>query len=78
MGTGIVALQRALAGGGFALLSTLAIEAELTAGSVHALHLRDGGLDRELQAVRRGGRPRRSPAAQAFWRWLTTSAAAAN
>ena len=71
-------VKRALAGGGFALLSTLAIESELTAGSLHALHLKEGGLERELQAVRRAGKPRRSAAAQAFWTWLTTSPAAPN
>jgi DNA-binding transcriptional LysR family regulator len=71
-------VKRALAGGGFALLSTLAIESELTAGSLHALHLKEGGLERELIAVRRAGKPRRSTAAQAFWRWLTTSPAAPN
>jgi DNA-binding transcriptional LysR family regulator len=71
-------VKRALAGGGFALLSSLAIESELTAGSLHALHLKEGGLDRELQAVRRAGTRRRSAAAQAFWTWLTTSPAAPN
>jgi DNA-binding transcriptional LysR family regulator len=71
-------VKRALAGGGFALLSTLAIDAELTAGSLRALHLKEGGLERELRAVRRGGRARRSAAANAFWTWLTTSPAAPN
>jgi DNA-binding transcriptional LysR family regulator len=71
-------VKRALAGGGFALLSTLAIETERQAGSLHALHLKEGGLERELQAVRRGPKARRNAAAQAFWRWLTTSPAAPN
>lgn len=71
-------VKRALGKTGFALLSTLAIDAELQAGTLRALHLKEGGLDRELRAVRRGSRARRSAAAQAFWRWLTTSPAAPN
>jgi DNA-binding transcriptional LysR family regulator len=71
-------VKRALGGGGFALLSTLAVDAELTAGTLHALHLREGGLDRELQAVRRAARTRRDPAATAFWTWLTASPGLAN
>ena len=62
-------VKRALEGGGFSLLSRLAIEAELAAGSVHALPLRDGGLHRELRAVRRRGPA--SAATRAFWAWLT-------
>jgi DNA-binding transcriptional LysR family regulator len=61
-------VKRALDGGSFTLLSRLAIEAELAAGTVHALPLRDGGLHRELRAVRRRGRA--SPATTSFWAWL--------
>jgi DNA-binding transcriptional LysR family regulator len=70
-------VKRALAGGGFALLSRLAIEAEEQAGTLHALRLREGGLERELRAVRRQ-RARRGAAATAFWRWLASSPGAAN
>ena len=62
-------VKRALDGGGFSLLSRLVIEAELAAGSVHALSLRDGGLHRELHAVRRRGPA--NAASRAFWDWLT-------
>lgn len=61
-------VKRALASGGFALLSRLAIDAELQAGTIQALSLREGGLERELRAVRRRGRV--PAAAGAFWRWL--------
>jgi DNA-binding transcriptional LysR family regulator len=61
-------VKRALDGGSFSLLSRLAIEAELAAGSVHALPLRDGGLHRELRAVRRRGQA--NAATSAFWNWL--------
>jgi hypothetical protein len=42
----------ALANGGFALLSRLAIQAEQVSGSLHALPVRDRDLTRRLQAMR--------------------------
>jgi DNA-binding transcriptional LysR family regulator len=64
-------LKRALAGGGFTLISRLAIEAEERAGVLVGLPVRGVELGRELRAIRRR-RPAPSPAARAFWRWLAT------
>lgn len=63
-------LKRALAGGGFALMSRLALTAEVQAGTPHVLSIRDLDLSRELRAVRDAGR-RSSAGTAAFWRWLT-------
>lgn len=71
------AMKRALAGGaGFALMSALAVEDELRAGTLRAIHLRDLPLTRELHAVRTRDTPT-STAARALWTWLTTHAAPA-
>jgi DNA-binding transcriptional LysR family regulator len=70
-------VKRALAAGGFALLSRLSVEADERAGTLRAIPLRDVELTRELRAVRlarRGSPPR--PAA-AFWRWLSDGPATA-
>jgi DNA-binding transcriptional LysR family regulator len=68
-------LKRALAGGGFALISELTIEVEQRAGNLVAIPVRGLDLQRELHAVR----PRRatfSAPALAFWRWLRDRAEA--
>jgi DNA-binding transcriptional LysR family regulator len=65
-------LKRAVAAGGFTLLSRLVVDAEVAAGTVRAVPLRDGGVHRELRAVRLPGRA--PAAAAAFWRWLEASA----
>ncbi len=64
-------LKRALAAGGFALMSRLAVNAEVQAGSLQALPIRGLDLSRELRAVRDAG-TRLSTTSQtsAFWRWL--------
>jgi DNA-binding transcriptional LysR family regulator len=62
-------LKRALAGGGFTLISRLAIEAEERAGVLVGLRVRGVELRRELRAIRRR-RPAPSTAARALWRWL--------
>jgi DNA-binding transcriptional LysR family regulator len=62
-------LTRALAGGGFTLLSELAIDADRRAGTLVGIPVRDVDLQRELRAVRRP-RPALTGAAGAFWRWL--------
>jgi DNA-binding transcriptional LysR family regulator len=64
-------LKRALAGGGFTLISRLTIEAEERAGVLVGLPVRGVDLRRELRSIRRR-RPAPSTAARAFWRWLTT------
>jgi DNA-binding transcriptional LysR family regulator len=64
-------LKRALSGGGFTLISRLAIEVEERAGVLVGLPLRGVELRRELRAIRRR-RPAPSTAARALWRWLTT------
>ena len=64
-------LKRALTGGGFTLISRLAIEVEERAGVLVGLSLRGVELRRELRAIRRR-RPAPSTAARALWRWLTS------
>ncbi|HWT91578.1 MAG TPA: LysR substrate-binding domain-containing protein, partial [Solirubrobacteraceae bacterium] len=69
------AMKRALAGGGaFALMSALAVEDEIRAGTLHAIHVRDLPLTRDLRAVRLPD-PRPGTAARTLWTWLTTHAA---
>jgi DNA-binding transcriptional LysR family regulator len=63
-------------GGGFSLLSELAIEPERRAGTLVGIPVHDVGLGRELRAVRRP-RPALTGAARAFWRWLEARTAAA-
>lgn len=66
-------VKRALASGGFGLLSRIAVEAEERSGALCTLPLRDVPLTRELRAVRNPRRPLPPPAEQ-FWRWLAASA----
>lgn len=62
-------VKRALASGGFGLLSRLAVEAEERSGTLRAVPLRDLPLSRELRAVRDPRRALPRPA-ERFWRWL--------
>lgn len=63
-------VKRALRTGGFALLSHLAVAADVRAGTLHALPVRGLDLARELRAVRL--RDRHRPRHQtAFWSFLT-------
>jgi DNA-binding transcriptional LysR family regulator len=62
-------LKRALAGGGFALLSELTIEAEQRSGALVTVPIRDLDLRRDLYAVRRRSSALSAPALR-FWRWL--------
>lgn len=65
------AVKRTLLSGGFSLLSRLAVEAEVHAGSLAVVPVRDVDLSRELIAVHpRGAAP--EGAARDFWRWLST------
>jgi DNA-binding transcriptional LysR family regulator len=65
-------LKRALAGGGFALMSELVVAAEVQAGTLRALPLAGLQLQRDLRAVRDPrARPRPASDTAAFWRWLT-------
>jgi len=65
------AVKRTLLSGGFSLLSRLAVEAEVHAGSLAVVPVRDVDLHRELIAVYlRGAAP--EGAARDFWRWLST------
>jgi DNA-binding transcriptional LysR family regulator len=64
-------LKRALTGGGFTLISRVAIEAEERAGVLLGLPVRGVDLRRELRAIRRR-RPAPSAAARALWRWIAT------
>lgn len=68
-------VKRALSTGGFALLSRLAVAAEIESGALHAIALKNVDLARELRAVR--DPHARAPAdARALWSWLTDSARA--
>ena len=62
-------VKRALASGGFSLLSPLAVEAEERGGTLRAITLRDVDLSRELHAVH-GRHARLSGLARQFWHWL--------
>jgi DNA-binding transcriptional LysR family regulator len=66
-------LARGLSGGGFSLLSELAIDPERRAGSLVAIPVSDVDLSRELRAVRRP-RPPLTGVARTFWRWLQARA----
>lgn len=69
-------VKRALAAGGFSLLSLLAVQAEQRAGTLHVVNVPDLGLQRELHAIRlRRGRSRR--AAASLWQWMTDQLRAA-
>jgi DNA-binding transcriptional LysR family regulator len=62
-------LKRALAGGGFTLISRLTIEVEERDGALRGLPVRGLDLQRELRAIRRR-RPEPNAVAGSFWRWL--------
>jgi DNA-binding transcriptional LysR family regulator len=64
-------LKRAVLGGGFALLSRLAVEEELANGSLAAVPVPDLDLRRELRAVRVPGQ---AGAATQLWEWLAAHA----
>ncbi|MDO8210208.1 LysR family transcriptional regulator [Conexibacter sp. CPCC 206217] len=65
-------LKRALADGGFTLMSHLAVADEVAAGTLHALPVRDLQLKRELRAVRDASNPpARDTDTAAFWHWLS-------
>jgi DNA-binding transcriptional LysR family regulator len=65
----IQGLKRAVLDGGFTILSRVAVEAEVGAGTLHTVTVRDIDLTRDLQAVR-DGQPDRGSAAARLWRWL--------
>jgi DNA-binding transcriptional LysR family regulator len=63
-------LKRAFVGGGFTLISRLAIEDEQRAGALVGLSVRDIDLTRDLSAIARA-RPALTGAVRSFWRWLS-------
>jgi DNA-binding transcriptional LysR family regulator len=65
----IQGLKRAVREGGFTVLSRMAVEGEVAAGTLHTLGVRGVDLDRDLCAVR-AGRPPRGSAAGRLWTWL--------
>jgi len=69
-------LKRALAGGGFTLISNLAVREEHARGALVALPVADLDLRRQLLAIARR-RPALSEPARSFWRWLERSVAGA-
>lgn len=66
-------VKRSLDGGGFALISRLALEPDLAAGRLAAVPIEGLRIERELLAVRSGGGRRREPARR-FWGWLDSAA----
>jgi DNA-binding transcriptional LysR family regulator len=62
-------LKRTLAGGGFTLMSRLAIEDEQRAGTLVGIPVADVDLGWDLCAVSRA-RPPLTGSARVFWRWL--------
>jgi DNA-binding transcriptional LysR family regulator len=62
-------LKRAVLEGGFTLISHLAVDAEVRAGSLHALRVTGVDLTRPLRAVRRR-RPALGRDAKRFWTFL--------
>ncbi len=64
-------MKRSLAAGGFALISDLALEPDLSAGRLVALPLKDLRIERPLTAIRRAG-VRPHDQARRFWDWLPT------
>lgn len=67
--TSTQSLKRAVLDGGFTLISSLAVEAEVQAGTLHALMVSGVDLGRSLRAVRRR-RPAASTEAKRFWEFL--------
>ncbi|MGP0036544.1 MAG: LysR family transcriptional regulator [Solirubrobacteraceae bacterium] len=67
-------LKRAVLDGGFTLISRLAVEAEIKAGTLRALAVTGVDLTRPLRAVRRR-RPALPADATRFWRFLSRMAA---
>jgi DNA-binding transcriptional LysR family regulator len=65
----IASLKRAVAGGGFTLLSRRTVQEEAAAGALVALPVRGVDLHRQLLAVRRRAR-RHGATATRLWRWL--------
>jgi DNA-binding transcriptional LysR family regulator len=65
-------LKRALATGGFTLISALAIEDEQRAGTLVGIRVADIDLTRDLRAIARR-RPALTAADRAFWRWMERS-----
>lgn len=63
-------LKRAVLEGGFTLVSRLAIEAEVRAGTLYALPVAGVDLHRPLRAVRRRGAGTTALVAARFWRQL--------
>ena len=68
-------VKRALVDGGYSLLSPLAVEAEVRAGTLAMIPLRGAELDRELHAVH-DCRIRLTALPRRFWEWLQTEAPA--
>jgi DNA-binding transcriptional LysR family regulator len=66
----VQSLKRAIASGGFTIISELSVEAEQRAGTLVTVPVRGVDLRRDLHAVRRPKGPHRPPAV-AFWTWLT-------
>lgn len=62
-------VKRSLAGGGFALISRLALEPEGSGGALRAVPIEDLRIERALVAIRLAGARHRAPGRR-FWEWL--------
>jgi DNA-binding transcriptional LysR family regulator len=65
----IEVLKRTVVGGGFTIMSALAIGDERSANGLRTLRVRGASMRRELFAIRRGASPLAHTALQ-FWSWL--------
>lgn len=63
-------VKRALPGGGFTLISQLAVQAETHSRTLHALRIHDASLQRQLVAVRLRGATAQA-GAELFWSFLS-------
>jgi DNA-binding transcriptional LysR family regulator len=66
-------VKRALTAGGFAVLSSLVVQAEVAAGALHAIRVRDVDLTRNLRMIHDPGAPPTGLTAD-FAAWLTGGA----
>jgi DNA-binding transcriptional LysR family regulator len=65
----LAAVKRSLGGGGFTLISRLALEPQASAGLLTPVVVKDLRIDRALIAIRRAGGGHRD-AGRRFWSWL--------
>jgi DNA-binding transcriptional LysR family regulator len=65
----IEVLKRAVRAGGFTILSSVAVDAEVARGDLRPVALRDVRLERDLRMVRAARSPAGSPE-ELLWNWF--------